>query len=75
LKTTVSKIPTPHQSALFLFIAKADPDSVYWALNAFGFHSKKEEIPLLNPEENLSKNMANSGFETGNFPWVPEPYW
>jgi len=23
---------------------------------------------LLNPEENLSKNMANRGFETGNFP-------
>jgi hypothetical protein len=27
---------------------------------------------LLNPEENLSKNMANRGFETGNLPWVPE---
>jgi hypothetical protein len=50
LKTTVSKSSTPHQSALFLFVAQADPNWVYWTLNAFGCHSKKEETRPLNPE-------------------------
>ena len=30
-KTTVFKSSTPHQSALFLFVAPADPDLVCWA--------------------------------------------
>jgi hypothetical protein len=55
LKSTISKSSTHHQSALFLFAAQADPDSVYWALNAFGCHSKKEETRSLNPEAPLQE--------------------
>jgi hypothetical protein len=62
LKTTVSKSPTPHQSALFLVVGQANSDSVYWALNALGCYWEKEETRPLNPEEHPSKNMAKSWF-------------
>jgi hypothetical protein len=39
-------------------LIQADLDSVYWALNAFGCHSKEEQTRPLNPKENPAKNLA-----------------
>jgi len=48
-----------------LFVAQADPDSVYRALKAFGCHwknkRKKEETRPINPKA-PSKNMAKPWF-------------
>ena len=62
-KNPVSKSLTPHQSGLFLFVAQADPDSVSWALNAFGYNSKKKEtrprIPEASPRTRKNRGFRN----------------
>ncbi len=67
LKIAVSKSSTPHQSAVFLFVAQADPDWVYRALNAFGCHWKKQKTRPLNPEAPLQEQGKTVVFKPANF--------
>ena len=67
LKTAVFKSSTPHPSAFCVFVAQADPDSVYRALNAFGCHWKKEETRPLNPEAPLQEQGKTVVFKPANF--------
>jgi hypothetical protein len=43
-------------------VVEANHDQVYWALNAFDLHRKKEETLALISEENVRTNRAKPWF-------------
>ena len=67
LKMTVFKSSTPHQSALLLFVAPADPNLVCWALNALGCHWKNQETRARNPEAPSQEHGKTLVFKPATF--------
>ncbi|NBW43933.1 MAG: hypothetical protein EBR29_09005, partial [Sphingobacteriia bacterium] len=58
-KITVPTNSTDHRCVIGLQVVEANLDQVYWALDAFGLHRKKEETLAQILEENVRKNRAN----------------
>ena len=55
----------PHRPTFCLLVAQANPDPVCWALNGFGYNSKKQETLSLIPEENALLTEIFQDWETG----------
>jgi hypothetical protein len=72
LKITEPRNSTDHRSGLNMSVARGNSYQVWWAPDAFGLIWTKEDMLALLRKKTDPRIRQNRGFQTGNFPKIPE---